>query len=303
MKSLSILILLGTVTAIVLGGLFAVSPVLAEASTEPVSQPVAAQVQPIEPVAPTTGRISDAATAAAEASISTAPGADESISAVTQQDNTQAPEAATLDSGGEALSATFSVSFEKEAAPQVEVAQAVDAAQPAQSVAAVAASSLDSLIESVSNGKASQLRGIYVDGVLAFAVGQQPGGNASYVSENFNEVTQFGLASQYGSTGILAHNYLAGSTFFNLSTGQTISLVFGDGSMQEFTIQSIQRYQALSPNSTQSQFVDLENANTLSATKLFHKIYNNSNSLVLQTCIANEGISTWGRIFIVAVPA
>ncbi len=166
----------------------------------------------------------------------------------------------------------------------------------AQSVA-----SFENFVTSVSNGKASQVTGIYVEDVLAYSVVRQPNGNAAYVSGNPGEVTQFGMAADYGSMALLAHNYLAGATFFQLTEGQIVTLVYGDGNTADFQIQSIRRFQALSPNSTQSRFVDLDNNEQLSASNLFYSMYNGDN-LVLQTCIANEGISTWGRLFVIAVP-
>jgi hypothetical protein len=110
------------------------------------------------------------------------------------------------------------------------------------------------------------------------------------------------MAADYGSTAFLAHNYLAGANFFQVSEGQVITLVYGDGSTADFVVQSIRRFQALSPNSTQSTFVDLENNQKLSAADLFYSMYNSDNPVVLQTCIANEGESSWGRLFVIAVP-
>jgi len=138
--------------------------------------------------------------------------------------------------------------------------------------------------------------------VLAYSVVRQPSGNAAFVSENAGEVTQFALAAEYGSQAFLAHNYLAGASFFALSEGEIITVVYGDGSSQQYRIENIKRYQALSPDSTQSSFVDLETGKQLSASNLFRNTYNSDNTVVLQTCIAQDGISTWGRLFITAVP-
>jgi hypothetical protein len=79
-------------------------------------------------------------------------------------------------------------------------------------------------------------------------------------------------------------------------------LVYGDGSTTSFRIEAMHRFQALSPDSTQSRFIDLESGEELSAASLFYNIYNNDNAVVLQTCIENDGISTWGRLFVVATP-
>ena len=279
MKSLSILILLSTLTALVIGGLFAVTPALAETSPEDITNQafveapaVAEAVVENAPVAPTTGG--------------------EAIPLELAETNADP---------GLVLSSTFTTEFDKDTTVvDAEVALAAPAGEA--QAAPVAANNLESFISSVQNGNSSEIVGIFSEGNLAFEVGGQPSGNAGYVTSNSSEVTRFGLASQYGSKGFLAHNYLAGASFFNLSNGDIITVVYGDGSTQDFRIQAVRRFQALQPNSTQSNFVDLSNGDNLSASELFYDIYNSDNPVVLQTCIANEGISTWGRLFVIAVP-
>jgi len=138
---------------------------------------------------------------------------------------------------------------------------------------------------------------------MAFPVVQQPSGNASYVSTNANVLTQFGTASQYGSTGLLAHNTLAGANFYNLKTGDVISIIYGDGSIDLFRITQIQEYQALDPYSPYSNFVDLSNPGVqLSSTDLFYHTYGLGHVLVLQTCLSKNGNDSWGRTFVIASP-
>lgn len=283
MKSLSLLILLGTITALVIGGLFVVTPAMAESSTEIVvnqalvEAPSAAEavVELEAPVAPTTGEV-----VALEAAT-----------------------VATSEDPGDVLGSVFSVSFEKDtASAPVEQAVAETNNLAVAEISAQNTNSLSSFAASLQNGNGSEIVGIYAENVLAVEVGGQPSGNAGYVTSNSNEVTRFGLAFDYGSKGFLAHNTLAGANFANLSNGQIITLVYGDGSTQNYQVQSVRRFQALSPNSTQSNFVDLDNGDNLSASDLFYQIYNNDNPVVFQTCIANEGISTWGRLFVIAVP-
>ncbi len=277
MKSLSILVLLGTLSAIIIGAFFAITPARAQDTALEAAPAVASQEQAAA-VAPVTGSPEVAAPAADAAAVE--PGA--------------------------ALAQTFTVSLQKDPSSPVveaELAQEAAAEAPALAVeeAAPAAAAFSSFVSSVANGNAGQVTGIYVDGLMAYGVVGQ-GGNAAFVSEQPNVVTQFGLASQYGSQGFLAHNYLAGSAFANIAAGQTITLVYGDGSTRDFQVTGTQSYQALSPDSTQSSFVDLQSGEQISASTLFHKVYNNKNSLVLQTCIEQDGISTWGRLFITAVP-
>ena len=89
--------------------------------------------------------------------------------------------------------------------------------------------SMDDFIGQVSNGQAGELRGVYIPGILAAPIVQQPAGMNDFVSPWQNVITQFGLASRLGSTGLLAHNYLAGETFGLLQEGQEIMLIDGSG--------------------------------------------------------------------------
>jgi hypothetical protein len=41
---------------------------------------------------------------------------------------------------------------------------------------------------------------------------------------------------------------------------------------------------------------------TLTVKQMFDRAYLGDHHLTLQTCIAAEGISSWGRLFIIAVP-
>jgi hypothetical protein len=59
---------------------------------------------------------------------------------------------------------------------------------------------------SVQNGDPTVLRGVYVPDVLALPVAQQPLDRPYFVSSRDGETTQFGMASQYGNIGLLAHN-------------------------------------------------------------------------------------------------
>ncbi|MBX3045398.1 MAG: hypothetical protein KF698_00215 [Anaerolineales bacterium] len=283
MKSLSILVLLGTLSAIILGAFFAITPARAQDS----APAVAAASQEQAAVAPVTGS--------------------QEVAAPVVEAAAPAAEAAAVEPGA-ALAQTFTVNLQKDTSSPVIEAElaapetaAKEAAPAAQAEAAPAVAAFSSFVNSVSNGNSAQVTGIYVDGVMAYGVVGQ-GGNAAFVSEQPNVVTQFGLASQYGSQGFLAHNYLAGGAFASIGIGQTITLVYGDGSTRDFQVTGTQSYQALSPDSTQSNFVDLNSGEQITASTLFHKVYNNKNSLVLQTCIEQDGISTWGRLFITAVP-
>jgi len=153
----------------------------------------------------------------------------------------------------------------------------------------------------VVNDSGSQLKSISVANVFDYPVVQQPSGNDGYISTSSKTLTQFAMASNYGSIGILAHNYLAGRYFSSLSSGNIIKVSFSDGSTKNYTISNIKKYQALSPIDPYSQFVDLDDSSTtISSTDLFMNTFGLGGALVLQTCISKNGNSSWGRLFVIA---
>ena len=156
--------------------------------------------------------------------------------------------------------------------------------------------------QTVQNGKADSLRGVYVPNVMALPVVQQPSGNAGYVSSNDGQATQFAMASQFGNVGLLAHNYLSGKSFSQIAVGQEVRLVYGDGRVEYFIVTEILQYQALQPNSPWSSFRSLNDDTTLNAEQMFKRVYAGDRHVTFQTCVQAEGISSWGRLFVVAVP-
>ncbi len=154
----------------------------------------------------------------------------------------------------------------------------------------------------VQNGDANDIRGVYVPNVLASPIVQQPAGNANYVSPIDGVITQFSMPSQFGNVGLLAHNDLSGRFFSQLAVGQEVRLVYGNGRIEQFVITEVQQYQAFEPNSPYSNFRDLSNDEILTAEQVFRKVYTGERHVTFQTCIAANGISTWGRLFVVATP-
>jgi len=154
------------------------------------------------------------------------------------------------------------------------------------------------------SGSPYQIAGVFLTGLLELPVLQQPSNNPGYVSSDPDSVTQFNMVNQYGSVALLAHNYLAGQRFFNLKNGQILSLVYGNRQVTYYRIVEIRKYQALSPNSPYSSFIDLADPEEkiISVTDLFFDVYGQSGRLILQTCIEAEGQSSWGRLSIIAVP-
>lgn len=162
---------------------------------------------------------------------------------------------------------------------------------------------LEEFAASVTNGYANLISGVYVPDALALAIYQQPSGSPGYITMQAGAATQFGMASDYGAIGILAHNFLSGDQFFQLEEGMKVYIIFGDGSYDVYLITQIRRFQALQPNSPYSNFLDLDNNNAqLSAAQLFDQVYNQAGKVVFQTCIEANGINTWGRLFVSAEP-
>jgi hypothetical protein len=155
---------------------------------------------------------------------------------------------------------------------------------------------------SIQNGNGNVLRGVYIDGLLALPVMQQPSNNAGYVSTIDNTVTQFAMASQFGTVGLLAHNYLSGQYFSQLIPGMIITSIYGDGRTEYFQVTQILRYRATSPYSVYSDFVDLDTQEYLTGNALFAKVYTGSRHVTFQTCITQDGNSSWGRLFIIGQP-
>lgn len=161
---------------------------------------------------------------------------------------------------------------------------------------------LSSRTAAASNASANVVTKISVSGLFDLPVVQQPSGNAGYVSTRKNTLTQFGLASDYGSIGILAHNNLAGKYFSNIN-GKTITITFSDGTTKNYTVSATMKFQAVEPTNPYSKFVDLNSSATLSSTDLFMQTFGQGGALVFQTCIAKNGSASWGRLFVIAYPA
>jgi hypothetical protein len=156
--------------------------------------------------------------------------------------------------------------------------------------------------KTVENGQASVLRGVYVSNVLALPVVQQPSKNAGYVSRKDGVATQFRMASQFGNLVLLAHNHLAGKSFSELTVGQEVRLIYGDGHVEYYVIKEVLKYQALQPYSPYSSFRNLDKNEVLTAEQMFKRVYFGDRHVTFQTCIAAEGNQSWGRLFVIAVP-
>jgi hypothetical protein len=164
--------------------------------------------------------------------------------------------------------------------------------------------SLNDFIGSIASGNPDQVVGVYAAGVLAQRVVRQPKDNPGFVTSLPDAVTQFSVASKYGSLGFLAHNDLSGVMFFELGKNDIIFVIYGDGTTRRYRVNEIRHFQALNPDSPYSDFLDLENGKALlSAENLFFQTYGQADHVIFQTCIENNGKRTWGRLFVLAEPA
>lgn len=162
---------------------------------------------------------------------------------------------------------------------------------------------LQAFLDGAYTGQSNVLTGVYVDQSFSMLVVQQPHNQPGFISSSDGNVTDFRLARDYGSIGLIAHNYLGGKLFDQFDVGQTLYLVYGDSEVVAYTVLKIDQFQALSPNSPYSDFVNLDGTEgTISAEDLFYQMYGQEDAVVFQTCIEKDGNSTWGRLFITAVP-
>jgi hypothetical protein len=159
---------------------------------------------------------------------------------------------------------------------------------------------LAGFIETVKDEKKEGLIvGVFAPNAFAAPVVQQPSNDPVYVSTAEDKITQFRRAQQAGTIGLLAHNYLAGQHFFELSEGEKLYTVNWDGSYQAYQVYAIEDYQAL----TLYSFRDVETEKNIDQYSLFDHIYRgDGDKLVLQTCIKKDSDLSWGRRFILAMP-
>ena len=161
----------------------------------------------------------------------------------------------------------------------------------------------DEFVKSIKTGDKKKVAGIYVENKLALRVIYQPSNDASFVSTIDGVATYFLLSYTLARNhGFLAHNFLSGALFFDLKPGDTVQVIWGDGSYEDFEVEEIREFQALSPRSPRSDFVDLLTGEKVNANTLFIKIYKGSFHIALQTCILRDNDDSWGRHFVLAPP-
>ena len=157
-------------------------------------------------------------------------------------------------------------------------------------------------VTQVSNGQKGVVRAVYVPGIFAFPIIQQPKKNPIFVSNKHDRVTQFQSAARNSVTGLLAHNYLAGNLFYKLTPGHDVLIVYGDGVIQRYRVVSIHQYQKLKPSNLYSKLVDLSTGQELSTVEVFRRFYRGEHQVIFQTCLERNGRLDWGFLFVVAIP-
>ncbi len=162
--------------------------------------------------------------------------------------------------------------------------------------------SLQDFAETVKDGNEKKINGVYAAETFSLRVIQQPSGKPGFVSPIEGVATQFSMATSNNVTGMLAHNFSSGRFFFDLAVDDVVDVVYGDGAIKEYKVTMIKKYQALSPKSSASNFVDLDTKENLSAVGLFSRMYTGKHHLTLQTCIQDGAEDSWGRLFVIAEP-
>jgi hypothetical protein len=184
------------------------------------------------------------------------------------------------------------------AAFPVNIGSVLDQETPTAVAPSTSLPPLDQFIKQVADGRASDVCGLYIQGITALKIVQQPKGNLGYIDQNLGTATQFQSANVFGAVGLLAHNFLAGRDFFRIKSGQDMVLVNGDGSTQHYQVSNIADYQRLTPTDLRSNFLELASSQQMTADQVFGKFYRKAHHLVLQTCILNGGNPDWGVRFI-----
>jgi hypothetical protein len=148
----------------------------------------------------------------------------------------------------------------------------------------------------------SVVKSVHVQHLFDLAVVQQPEGEDAYIADVAYQATQFSLAREFGSIGLLAHNGLGGRWFSQLAPGETVLLAYTDGRTEDFVVTRVLRYQAVVPEDPATPLKDLATNEILSGEQAFAQAYGGQRHLVFQTCIYRAGDWSWGRLFVIAAP-
>jgi hypothetical protein len=147
------------------------------------------------------------------------------------------------------------------------------------------------------------VRGVYIKNILALHIVQQPKHKNTDVTLIPGAVSQFRLAEEVGSIGLLGRSESVGKNFLKISKGEEVIVINGKGKTTTYKVSEILKFKAFEPDNPSSNFVQLDEDNKpikgtyINANNLFQKIYSaRNNRLVLQTCFDRDE----GRIFFIA---
>ncbi len=161
---------------------------------------------------------------------------------------------------------------------------------------------LEDFITSVIDGQAGTVRGLYIPGLIALRIVPQPDGQFDFISYEEDTATQFQSPTFFGVIGLLAHNFLSGRFFLQVLPGQVLTIIYGNGQMEDFQVAEIHDYERLTELDLHSNFQDVQNNQTLSADQVFQLYYQGAHHLTLQTCLEKGGDWNWGVRMITAFP-
>lgn len=177
-------------------------------------------------------------------------------------------------------------------------AEQIAAREPVRAMPARLAEFADRLV----NGQAGLVVGVYVPGVLEMQVEQQPEAQELYVSGERDVATQFDRAALNGVIGLLAHNTSSGILFYQMEAGADVFIVYGDGRLERYRVETISEFQKLQTFDPMSDFIDQSSGALLSSTEVFSRFYSGDRRVTFQTCLERNGDPSWGLRFIEAYP-
>ena len=150
---------------------------------------------------------------------------------------------------------------------------------------------LEDFRRSVTNGRADQLTGLWVEGVLAFKV--LPGTSNTAPSTK-DTVSIYNWAEDHGVTGFLIHDYLGGTRLYHLNPGVRIAAIYGNGGVDRYVSRGGTWYESKTYTSRgfKGPFriwscVDCSFDVTVQDIRWRH--YTGAHRLAFQTCVTAEG--------------
>lgn len=161
---------------------------------------------------------------------------------------------------------------------------------------------LADLIARQMNGNPDQVVGAYVEEIMAAEVVQQPEDDGEWVSSQVNTLTNYQAASALGVKGLLANPEQTGALFSQLQQGQDVIIINGDGSLLTYQVVATLEFQVVTPGDPNSDLIELQYKIRMPAEVVFAGIYNGTDRVVFQTNIVRDGITNWGRMYVVAFP-